>query len=204
MKRLALAALCALACSCAAVAAAKKQFVVAFSQANNAEPYRAAQNALMQKLWRQQPDVKPRHRRRPAGQQQAGRADGDVHPPKARPADRRPQRAGRAHRGDGPGDGGEDPGHLPGARHPSAELHQLRPQRQRRDRPQGGAVHRRPPDEEVRRAEGQRRRDARAARRGGRDQPGQGREGGLRQVPRASRSSPTRWPTGSRRRPRTG
>ena len=36
----------------------KKQFVVAFSQANNAEPYRAAQNALMGKLFAQQPDVK--------------------------------------------------------------------------------------------------------------------------------------------------
>jgi ribose transport system substrate-binding protein len=31
---------------------------VAFSQANNAEPYRAAQNALMTKLWAQYPDVK--------------------------------------------------------------------------------------------------------------------------------------------------
>ena len=30
---------------------------VAFSQANNAEPYRAAQNALMTKLWTQYPDV---------------------------------------------------------------------------------------------------------------------------------------------------
>jgi ribose transport system substrate-binding protein len=37
---------------------AKKVFTVAFSQANNAEPYRAAQNALMEKLFRQQPDVK--------------------------------------------------------------------------------------------------------------------------------------------------
>src|SRR5258707_337708 len=36
----------------------KKQFVVAFSQANNAEPYRAAQNELMTKLLAQQPDVK--------------------------------------------------------------------------------------------------------------------------------------------------
>src|SRR5262245_21344606 len=36
----------------------KKQFVVAFSQANNAEPYRAAQNALMEKLFAQMPDVK--------------------------------------------------------------------------------------------------------------------------------------------------
>jgi ribose transport system substrate-binding protein len=37
---------------------AKKQFVVAFSQANNAEPYRAAQNELMTKLFAQMPDVK--------------------------------------------------------------------------------------------------------------------------------------------------
>lgn len=36
----------------------KKQFVVAFSQANNAEPYRAAQNELMTKLFAQQPDLK--------------------------------------------------------------------------------------------------------------------------------------------------
>ncbi|HEY2015204.1 MAG TPA: substrate-binding domain-containing protein [Bryobacteraceae bacterium] len=37
---------------------AKKQLMVAFSQANNAEPYRAAQNALMAKLFSQYPDVK--------------------------------------------------------------------------------------------------------------------------------------------------
>jgi ribose transport system substrate-binding protein len=36
----------------------KKQFVVAFSQANNAEPYRAAQNEMMARLFAQQPDVK--------------------------------------------------------------------------------------------------------------------------------------------------
>src|ERR1051326_2371811 len=36
----------------------KKQVVLAFSQANNAEPYRAAQNALMTKLFGQYPDVK--------------------------------------------------------------------------------------------------------------------------------------------------
>jgi ribose transport system substrate-binding protein len=36
----------------------KKQYFVAFSQANNAEPYRAAQNALMARLWGQYPDVK--------------------------------------------------------------------------------------------------------------------------------------------------
>ncbi|HSU05802.1 MAG TPA: substrate-binding domain-containing protein [Acetobacteraceae bacterium] len=35
----------------------KKQFLVAFSQANNAEPYRAMQNAMMQKLFAQYPDV---------------------------------------------------------------------------------------------------------------------------------------------------
>jgi ribose transport system substrate-binding protein len=56
MKRIALAALCALACSCGS--GEKKQFVVAFSQANNAEPYRAAQNALMQKLWGEHADVR--------------------------------------------------------------------------------------------------------------------------------------------------
>src|SRR5271165_1942660 len=37
---------------------ARKQFVVAFSQANNAEPYRAAQNAFLGKLLARQPDVK--------------------------------------------------------------------------------------------------------------------------------------------------
>jgi len=36
----------------------KKQRLVAFSQANNAEPYRAAQNALMAKLFGQMPDVR--------------------------------------------------------------------------------------------------------------------------------------------------
>ena len=36
----------------------KKQYFVAFSQANNAEPYRAAQNALMTKLFGQASDVK--------------------------------------------------------------------------------------------------------------------------------------------------
>ena len=37
---------------------AKKQFFVAFSQANNAEPYRAAQNETMTRLFAAQPDVK--------------------------------------------------------------------------------------------------------------------------------------------------
>ncbi len=36
----------------------KRQLMVAFSQANNAEPYRAAQNALMTRLFAQYPDVK--------------------------------------------------------------------------------------------------------------------------------------------------
>src|SRR6266702_1959733 len=38
-------------------AAGAKHYLVAFSQANNAEPYRAAQNQLMQKLFAQYPDV---------------------------------------------------------------------------------------------------------------------------------------------------
>src|SRR5437660_2332641 len=38
--------------------ASEKQFFVAFSQCNNAEPYRAAQNALMSKLFAEAPDVK--------------------------------------------------------------------------------------------------------------------------------------------------
>src|SRR3954451_3588831 len=54
--RIALAMACVLACSCGG--GGRKQFVVAFSQANNAEPYRAAQNALMQKLWEGRPDVR--------------------------------------------------------------------------------------------------------------------------------------------------
>lgn len=33
------------------------KYLVVFSQANNAEPYRAAQNALMKKLWADHPDV---------------------------------------------------------------------------------------------------------------------------------------------------
>src|SRR5215831_8564674 len=57
MKSVAVAALCAVAYSCGG-GGSKKQLVVAFSQANNAEPYRAAQNALMEKLFAQYPDVK--------------------------------------------------------------------------------------------------------------------------------------------------
>jgi ribose transport system substrate-binding protein len=43
---------------CGGSGGGKKQFVVAFSQANNAEPYRAAQNAFLRKLLARQPDVK--------------------------------------------------------------------------------------------------------------------------------------------------
>jgi ribose transport system substrate-binding protein len=56
MKRAWIAAVCLLT-ACGGEGA-RKQFVVAFSQANNAEPYRAAQNALMTKLFGQMPDVK--------------------------------------------------------------------------------------------------------------------------------------------------
>jgi ribose transport system substrate-binding protein len=44
--------------SCNRTNSAKRQFFVAFSQANNAEPYRAAQNDLMAKLFAQAGDVK--------------------------------------------------------------------------------------------------------------------------------------------------
>jgi ribose transport system substrate-binding protein len=44
--------------SCNHTNPAKKQFFVAFSQANNAEPYRAAQNELMTKLFAQAGDVR--------------------------------------------------------------------------------------------------------------------------------------------------
>jgi ribose transport system substrate-binding protein len=43
---------------CGSAGQGKRQFVVAFSQANNAEPYRAAQNAFLGKLLDKQPDVK--------------------------------------------------------------------------------------------------------------------------------------------------
>jgi ribose transport system substrate-binding protein len=56
MKLLA-AILCLIACSCGG-SGGGKQLMVAFSQANNAEPYRAAQNALMTKLFAAYPDVR--------------------------------------------------------------------------------------------------------------------------------------------------
>src|ERR1700748_3396726 len=56
MKRAWIAAVCLLT-ACGG-SGEKKQFFVAFSQANNAEPDRAAQNALMTKLFAQMPDVK--------------------------------------------------------------------------------------------------------------------------------------------------
>src|SRR5437899_5434520 len=43
---------------CSTSPAPKKQFFVAFSQCNNAEPYRAAQNALMTKLFSEAADMK--------------------------------------------------------------------------------------------------------------------------------------------------
>src|SRR5690348_17170034 len=55
MKRIAVAISCLLAAACGG--GGRKQYVVAFSQANNAEPYRAAQNALMTRLWGEHSDV---------------------------------------------------------------------------------------------------------------------------------------------------
>jgi ribose transport system substrate-binding protein len=56
MRGLAVAAICLAGCSCGG--GGGKQLLVGFSQANNAEPYRAAQNALMTKLFAAYPDVK--------------------------------------------------------------------------------------------------------------------------------------------------
>ena len=56
-------------CSPAAASQAKKQFVVAFSQANNAEPYRAAQNAFLAKLLARAARRQAGDQRRAAGQQ---------------------------------------------------------------------------------------------------------------------------------------
>jgi ribose transport system substrate-binding protein len=60
-KRVPLIAVLAIAwCGCGGPGggAGKKQYFVAFSQCNNAEPYRAAQNALMTRLFAAHPDVK--------------------------------------------------------------------------------------------------------------------------------------------------
>jgi ribose transport system substrate-binding protein len=56
MRALAAAVLCLAASSCGS--GGGRQLMVAFSQANNAEPYRAAQNALMTKLFARYPDIK--------------------------------------------------------------------------------------------------------------------------------------------------
>jgi len=50
--------LLAISCSRSSTKGGKRQFVVAFSQCNNAEPYRAAQNALMQKRFAEAGDVR--------------------------------------------------------------------------------------------------------------------------------------------------
>ncbi len=62
MKRQSIASLALAAAlfsaACGGGSGGKRQFLVAFSQANNAEPYRAMQNALMEKLFAPYPDVK--------------------------------------------------------------------------------------------------------------------------------------------------
>ena len=57
--RLSILALFAMWClvGCGAKQSGEKRYLVAFSQCNNAEPYRAAQNALMTKLFSEQHDV---------------------------------------------------------------------------------------------------------------------------------------------------
>jgi ribose transport system substrate-binding protein len=51
-------AVCAAALLAAGCGGGKKQLVVAFSQANNAEPYRAAQNGLMTRLFAADPGIR--------------------------------------------------------------------------------------------------------------------------------------------------
>jgi ribose transport system substrate-binding protein len=58
MRIMGLVLLTTIAISCNRPSPNKRQFFVAFSQANNAEPYRAAQNELMTKLFAQAGDVK--------------------------------------------------------------------------------------------------------------------------------------------------
>jgi ribose transport system substrate-binding protein len=58
IKMLILILLATFTLSCNHTSPSKKQFFVAFSQANNAEPYRAAQNELMTNLFAQAGDVK--------------------------------------------------------------------------------------------------------------------------------------------------
>jgi ribose transport system substrate-binding protein len=58
MKYVILIAAALMAVGCGGTSSEKKQLFVAFSQCNNAEPYRAAQNALMTKLFAQASDVK--------------------------------------------------------------------------------------------------------------------------------------------------
>ncbi len=78
-----------LGCSKSKPAAAERRFFVAFSQCNNAEPYRAAPNALMTKLFEEAPDVKLVIARRLAGQQQTNRPNRGIHSAEAGSADRR-------------------------------------------------------------------------------------------------------------------
>jgi ribose transport system substrate-binding protein len=57
-RRFLYVAICAAALAAATCGGGKRQLVVAFSQANNAEPYRASQNGLMTKLFAEDKDVR--------------------------------------------------------------------------------------------------------------------------------------------------
>ena len=57
-RRFLYVAICAAALAAGNCGGGKRQLVVAFSQANNAEPYRAAQNGLMTKLFADDKDVR--------------------------------------------------------------------------------------------------------------------------------------------------
>ena len=59
----------------------KKEFFVAFSQCNNAEPYRAAQNALMTKLFAEAGGVRLVIADGQQDNSRQGRAGGNFHSP---------------------------------------------------------------------------------------------------------------------------
>ena len=199
--RLALALRCSLA-GCGG-GGGKKQFVVAFSQANNAEPYRAAQNALMTKLFAQQPDVKlvisdaQQDNSKQVAQVETfirQKPDLLIVAPNERAALTAVM------------------GQAMEAKIPVICLERdiLQPNYTTYVHSDNVAIGRLAGQfivdhltKKYGKPQGQCRRDARPAGRGRRDQSRPRREGSFRPVSRRSRSSPTRWPTGFRRRPRT-
>ena len=199
---------CVLPRSCGLAAAhgrgGKKQFVVAFSQANNAEPYRAAQNASHDEVVRaKHPDVKlvisdaQQDNSKQVAQVETfirQKPDLLIVAPNERAA--LTAVMGQAMEA--------------GIPVICLERDILQPNYTTYVHSDNVAIGRLAGQfivdyltEEIRQAQGQYRADARPARRGRRDQSRPRRQGGLRTSTRRSRSWPSRWPTGSRPRPRT-